>query len=387
MSPRTACTLAYAAALAGCVAVLAIFGPLQRRVAMTGGDDLSKIWAGPRAMLLSFDPYDPATWYQTAVSLGTFPPDTAVYLYPPWVAVALLPLAVLPLPVATILWTAGGLAAAAASLRVLCATFLPDRPPMHAAAATTLLLSGPAISTLLTGQWTFVLVAALSAVLVLLSRGRATAAGIAALAMLAKPQLFAVALPALAVRALWPAPDRAHVADRRALVIGAGVAAGLVGVSWLVLPSWWPAWPSYIGQAELQPEHVTLPGLLVRIMGDAGSAIGALAIAGALGVGLLFHPRGPAWLPIWLTASVVAAPYANPYDLLVLIVPLIAAVGALADRPRRAAFVFYAGTAILLFGATLLHDLGQLTYAPLVPVAMFVLLAATLWYRRASVGP
>jgi hypothetical protein len=258
---------------------------------------------------------------------------------------------------------------------------------MHAAAATTLVLSGPAISTLLTGQWTFALVAALSGVFVFLARGRPTAAAICALAMLAKPQLFAVALPAFAVRALWPAPDGAHRAERRALALGAAIAAGLVGVSWLVLPSWWPAWPNTIGQAELRPEHVTLPGLLVRILGDAGSAIGAVAVTAALGVGLLFHPRGAAWLPMWSTVSVVVAPYANPYDLLVLIVPLVAAVGALADRPRRAAFTFYAGTIVLLVGATLLHDLGQLTYAPLVPAAMFVLLAAALWHRRTTARP
>jgi hypothetical protein len=375
----------YVAALAACLLVVVVFGPAERRIQMTGRDDFSKIWAGPRALLLGSDPYDAATWQQTAVALGTFPPDTPVYLYPPWVAVALAPLAALPLPVATLIWTVGGLVAAAVALRVLCATVLPERPAMHAAAATTLVLSGPAISTLLTGQWSFVLVAALSILAVALERGRPMVAAAASLALLAKPQLFAFALPALAVRALWPAPPPIRRAEARALAAAVTAVVAWIAASWILLPSWWPAWPAHIAEAELQPEHVTLPGLLVRLLGDAGSALGAAAVAAALGLGLLFHPRGRAWVPVWLTLSIVAAPYANAYDLLVLVVPLVLAVGALRDRPLRAAFVGYTGFAILLVGATLLHDLGALTYAPLVPASVFALIAIALWpYRRVA---
>ncbi len=132
--------------------LLAQLGVLQLRERLLLRDDFSRIWAGPRALVSGVDPYDAASWGTTSVALGGFPPDTAVYLYPPWVALALAPMGALPLPVATVVWTVGGMLAAAFAVRALLRACPPGVPWAHALVAATLSLSAPAVAAFLTGQ-------------------------------------------------------------------------------------------------------------------------------------------------------------------------------------------------------------------------------------------
>lgn len=378
--------LAYGAAVAFSLLVLWAFGPFDQKLGMIGHDDFANIWAGPRAFLAGHDPYDPVGWRQSAAALGT-PSSTDVYLYPPWVVVALLPVAALPLRAASLLWTTVGIALAVVAVGELARRLLPARPAMHAAVAVTLLLSGSALSTLLTGQWTFVLVAAMAALVTSLRSGRPVTAGVLSLAMLMKPQLFLYAAPALALRAVWPASPRERRAGVRFVLTSTAAAAALVGVSWILMPSWLPNWPERIGRSQLTTDSVTLPGLLFRTLGTSGLVLGALLLLAAVIAGLAFHPRSAGWLPMWITISIAATPYSNPYDLLLLLVPIVMATGVLATRsPRRAGAVFALGIGILLAGQTLLHDLALLAYAPLVPAAVLVLLTLGLWRRRREIG-
>lgn len=379
--------IAYWSGLGASLLLLALFGPLERKLAMVGRDDFSKIWAGPRALVTGHDPYDPSTWHETALALGTFPPDTTVYLYPPWVALILAPLALPPLAVASMLWTIGGLAAAVIALRALMREFLPDRPLIHATAAVTLVLSGPAISALLTGQWSFVLVAALSGIVLFLRSERPVFAGLSSLAMLMKPQLFLYAAPALGLAALWPGRTTLEALDRRFVTVAAGTALLVVAASWLVLPSWWPTWLVRVGDSQLVPESVTIPGLLFRTFGPVGLLIAPAVLLLGVAIALQFHPRSEAWLPVWLALSIAATPYSNAYDLLLLIVPLVVAAGVLSIRSRRKGdLLFFSGAAVLLIFASLLHDLGLLRYAPLVPASVLALIVASLWGQRRRAG-
>ena len=92
--------LAFFAALVAGLLFVAFLGPLDRRLELVHDNDFSGFWAGARALVTGRDPYDAATWMGTTVALGTQAPDTAVYGYPPWVALALTPLALLPLEAA-----------------------------------------------------------------------------------------------------------------------------------------------------------------------------------------------------------------------------------------------------------------------------------------------
>jgi len=175
---------AFAIATLASLAIV-VLGPLQRRIELIGEDDLSGIWAGPRAIATGHDPYDPETWRPLSVALGTQLFDTPVYIYPPWVAVPLLPLGFLPLPVVSILWLVASLAAALLALRYALRLLLPARTGDHAVAPVALLLSWVGILTLVLGQWGYLLVAALFTAVLAVRSGHAMLAGLAALAFLA----------------------------------------------------------------------------------------------------------------------------------------------------------------------------------------------------------
>jgi hypothetical protein len=74
--------------------------PILDRIATS---DFAYIWAGPRALLEADDPDDPVRWAQRTTEL-----ITPVYSLPPPVVLALLPLALLPLTIAWLVWTIGG---------------------------------------------------------------------------------------------------------------------------------------------------------------------------------------------------------------------------------------------------------------------------------------
>lgn len=113
------------------------------------GNDFSGIWAGPRALASGHDPYDPSTWHTTAFALQGQVPQTVVYGYPGYVAIALLPLALLPLPAAAIIWAVGGIALAAVALGALLRRVAPGLPVVHGLFGATLFLSQPGFTSLL----------------------------------------------------------------------------------------------------------------------------------------------------------------------------------------------------------------------------------------------
>ena len=106
MSAGRRADFAYAAAVVIALAVLFTAGVTDHRDAIIGHSDFSYIWAGPRTILDGGDPYDASSWSASVARLGTEPfDDPRLYSYPPYVAVTLLPLAVLPLALAAGLWT------------------------------------------------------------------------------------------------------------------------------------------------------------------------------------------------------------------------------------------------------------------------------------------
>ncbi len=366
--------LAFFAALVAGLLFVAFLGPLDRRLELVHDNDFSGFWAGARALVTGRDPYDAATWMGTTVALGTQAPDTAVYGYPPWVALALTPLALLPLEAAAWLWMIASVVLAALAVRALLRTCLPGSAPAHATIGLALLMSQPGFHALVLGQWAFLLVAALSAVVLALRRGHGGRAGLAALALLAKPQLVAIAAIGLAVAAF-----RGHPARHAAAVAAAGTAAIVVG-STLVLPHWWQAW-----SAAVAPQRLAHPASLATALGDLfGGGGGPLALAltvAGVAAALAFRPGGDASLAVWLSLSLAGAPYLWSYDHLLLIVPLVLAAGALARRDTAAATrLVLAGAAILLLASPLLYVLAvarhRESFSTLVPLSLFVMLAA-----------
>jgi len=374
--------IAYFAALAVSASVLVLFGFVQLRIDKLGVDDFSTAWAGSRALLIGADPYDVATWTDTVVRILPNPLlDTAVYAYPPWVALALLPFGALPVAAAGVLWSATGMAAALVAVRALLRAYLPGRPWVHASVGALVLTSAPAVVTLVLGQWPFMFVAMLAGIVLLLRVDRPVAAGLVAVAMLAKPPLFVFTAAALAVRALWPGNG---AAGRPFLFIATAAGIATIALSWLIVPSWWPAYVIYVAAHQITIEPVTLQTLFVTLFGSNGGWLAPPVLLAMVAAGLKFHPLSDGWLPVWFALSSAGAVYSNTYDLLLLIVPMVLAAGALPTG--RAAFVIVAGTVLLLPVMWYLHTIYVRGYAAGVALLVFVIIVAALWPQRREVG-
>jgi hypothetical protein len=364
--------------LLGLVALITLFGNL--RSAMLGIDDFATIWAGPRAFLLGIDPYDPATWRETAVRIGTAHiPDTAVYLYPPWVTIALAPFALLSTSDASVVWWLLGVAAAVYAMRALLGAYLPNADWAHGVIGFLLMISAPAAVTFLTGQWTFFFVAALAAIVLCLRAQRPVAAGLLAAIMLVKPPLFVFSAVGLAVRALWPRSADVRRGRRFVLAaIGAGIAA--VAVSWLILPSWWPAWLQHVAAVQVTVEPVTIQTLFIQLFGTAGGWLAPPVLLTMVVAALQFDPRSDGWLPVWLSLSSAGVVYSNTYDLLLLLVPIVLAAGALGPGGRT--LVIGTGAVLLFPVMWYLHTIYVRGYAAGVALLVFVIITAALWPQR-----
>jgi len=354
------------------------------RLAMLGIDDFSTIWAGPRAFLLGLDPYDPNTWRDTQVRLGAGTNlFSAVYLYPPWVTIALVPFALLSPSEGVVVWTALGMLSMVVAMRSLLRAYLPTNDWAHGIVGLLLVFSAPAAVTFLTGQWTFFFIAALAAIVLCLRDRRPTAAGLLALTMLVKPPLFVFSAVGLAVRALWPRNNDVRV-GRRFVAVATAAGLATIVISWLIIPSWWPAWFEHIAVVQVGIEPVTLHTLFKEIFGQNGGWLAPPAVLVMVFAALQFDPRGDAWLPVWLALSIAGVIYANTYDLLLLIVPIVLAAGALSGGRR--AFVIISGAVLLFFVMWYLHTIYVRGYAAGVALLMFVIITALLWPQRHAVG-
>lgn len=372
--------LGYAAGLGVGLSGLWAFGFVQlwlERYLLS--NDFSGIWAGPRALLLGHDPYDPSTWAATAAALQGQLPQTAVYGYPGYVLVALIPLALLPLPAAAVVWAVGGIAAAAVALGALLARFLPGLPAVHGLFGVTLLLSQPAFTSFYDGQWSFILVAASAGLVLSLRGGARVAAGAAAALLLVKPHLFLLSLPALAIAQLARR-------ERVAILVALGIAALAGAVSVALMPSWPGAFVEHSGAPRLGSSRVTtLPVAAEDLAGPAGAVL-AWAVIGLALLRVVRLPIGSdRYHAAWLAVGFLAAPYAWSYDQLVLLVPLAIAAGVAARRcPADGLRVAAAGCALLLVGGLLLHGLfaearGSESLNALVAAAVAGVVLAAVW--------
>jgi hypothetical protein len=309
-------------------------------------------------------------------------PFHLVYLYPPWVTIALVPFALVSAPIAVAVWTVIGMTVAVVAMRALLRAYLPDVDWAHGIVGLLLTISAPAAVTFLTGQWTFFFVAALAAIVLCLRAKRSVAAGLLALTMLVKPPLFVFGSLGLAMRGLWPRGSDPQ-SGRRFVLVAVGAGLVTIAVSWLILPSWWPAWFEHIAVVMVGIEPVTIQTLFFQLFGPNGGWLAPPAILAMVLVALQFDPRSEAWLPVWLSLSIAGVVYSNTYDLLLLLIPIVLAGGALTQGRR--ALVIVAGAVLLFPVMWYLHTIYVRGYAAGVALLIFVIITAALWPQRREV--
>jgi len=353
-------------------------------------NDYSGMVAGARAVLAGESPYNAETWPTAWERFGTQHPDTNVYGYPAWVALALLPLAPLPIPVGTLLFTAGTLGLAVLAARALARNAnAPPVPSVLLAIATW-----PAYLVFAQGQWAYLLFAlAVAAYLDLVARRDGRAGLWWSLAVLIKPQLFvlgSVALVSWLVRARrW-----------RAIGTAAAVVVVVVAASAVALPGWWTPWLAAVATRRIarSTQQPTFAGLAGDVAGDLWPIAWGVLVA-ALAIAILWAARrvpergGVIAFAGFLSLSVGGALYSWSYDQYLCLACGIVALGIAADSSVRTRLAFALAT-FLLFAplATLLwlsafaryHDTGS----GLVPVLAILLLVAAVAMRvRSAAAP
>ena len=387
MSPQIRrADLAYVVAILLGVLFVIFLGPLERRLEILHINDFSGFWAGPRAVLAGVSPWDPANYPAARIAFDTQRDDASVLNYMPWTVIALLPLGLLPLDVAAWIWMAVSMICAAVALRALLREFVPGRAVIHGLLGLALFAGQPGFHTIVLGQWALLLMSAVAAIVLAVRAGHARRAGFAALAFLAKPQLFVWTALGLAIPALFDTRYRRFVAF--AIVL----AGALVVSAWLAYPEWFPAWLSDI-PARRTGRSAVLLSAFGQLLGTPGRF---LAIA-VIGVGLVlasrFVPGSDSWLAVWLAFSSAGAIYSWSYDHVLLFVPLVIASGVLAaaGRERAAKRLAIAGALTLLLVSPIFYAVGVLrhdeTFSIAVPVAFFIAIVWSLWPYRRDVLP
>lgn len=378
---------AFGIGLAAGGALLATFGFIGLWMqGFFAGNDFSAIWAGPRILATGGDPYDPTTFRRAAEALGTLAPATDVYIYPGWVAVVLTPLGALDLGTANVVWLALGLLVATTGLFVLLEALPVHLPLVHTLLAFALVGSESGIVAFYSGQSDFLIVGGLALMAGWLWTGRLVPAGIAASVMLIKPQLFALAIPALVGLALARR-------ERRFVYALAAAGLALAALSTLVVPQWWSAWLTHVPATRAADVRAaTLPNALRDIFGTAGLVAAYVLLAASVAAAFAFG-RSRVAVPVWLAVSMSVAPYLFVYDHVVAVVPLAMAAAVNGERDRRAAIaVAGLGVLILAVAATVLHALPgvehrTLSYNGLAQFALTTLIIASLWrFRKESIA-
>lgn len=374
--------LPYLLGLAFGAAVIVVFGFPAVRAQHLPVNDFSYVWAGARAVLDGRDPYVSADWLATVARYGTQHVPEGFYVYPPWVALGLAPLAALPLPVASQIWTLGGMAAAAVALRRLLRAVAPGQPVVATLSGLALFASQPGIASYWSGQWTFLLVAGLAAAATAaLEGGRALAA--ASLVLLGKPHLFVAGAVGLA---------RTHIARGRGRLAAAlaAAAAAIVLASLAALPRWVPDWLGDLGRTRVVGERPPTTILTAGhdLLGDGGTALAAAVLLGALALALTLDPRDERTLAAWVALSLASPLYSWSYDHLLLVVPLAIACGSLARvAPRQAVAVGAAAFGAFLLLPSLLYVVATAreneSYSALVPVGTLAFALAVARLRSA----
>jgi hypothetical protein len=382
VSPQRRADLTYLAAILVGVLFVVILGPLDRRLEIVHINDFSGFWAGPRAVLAGVSPWDPANYPAARIAFDTQRDDASVLNYMPWTVVALLPLGLLSLDVAAWIWMALSMICASLALRALLREFMPGRAVVHGMLGLALFVGQPGFHTIVLGQWALLLMSAVAAIVLALRAGHPRRAGFAALALLAKPQLFVWTGLGLAIPALF---DPRY---RRFLTFAVVIAGAVVVSSWLAFPEWFPAWISDI-PARRTGRSAVLLSAFGQLLGAPGRVLAIAVIGAGLALASRFAPGSDPWLATWLALSSAGAIYSWSYDHVLLFVPLVIASGVLAVAGREGAArrLAIAGALVLLVVSPAFYALGvrrhDETFSVAVPVLFFVAIVWSLWpYRR-----
>ncbi|MDQ2952753.1 MAG: glycosyltransferase 87 family protein, partial [Chloroflexota bacterium] len=365
-------------------ALLLIAGAVAARGALWyQTTDFFCFYNGARSLVLAHDPYDLAWW---ATLTGGLYPDPwrgpspsscpTQYGYPLWTGMLMLPLGLLPVEAAAVLWMAISIGGVVLGAWALWHAYGGARP--SAALFTALIVtSQPLWILLISGQMSGVMLGLLGMLALSLARGRQMRAG-AALALLAiKPQIVVLTLPVTLLRLAIERRQRAVAAT-----IGVGVL--LLMIPMVLLPAWPVEWLVDVGRRRLQVVTLlpTAWGFAADLFGNALWGVPLAAALIAVCAALMARRMDTLSLLALLTSlSLVVTPYAWSYDFLVLACPWAFVLGRVARTRGAPALALRLGlVAVASILPWLLYAVafgrGGETLSMIVPAATALLVAA-----------
>jgi len=238
--------------------------------------DFICFWNGARFVQQGLDPYDDAIWspaiaalYEVPAGAVKTPPCPGRYAYPLWTAIAMVPFGALPIVPASIAWMVLLLGGIGAGIALLARTAGLERQDAMLYAALVL-SSEPAWLTVRSAQFGGLELAALGALGVPATAGRAACFTVASFMLLLKPHV----TPLVLLERLHAAAARTRIAA--AIAFGA-IAAG----SLIVRPSWPAEWlAEVVGHRMVMAVSAATPwGFVNWITGRGDVAFAAVGIA------------------------------------------------------------------------------------------------------------
>ncbi len=351
--------------------------------------DFVEYWAAGQLLAAGENPYDPARVDELERQAGRTG-EAFLMWNPPWALSLVLPLGVLPVRAAHLLWLAVNLLALIAATEVLWRHYGGDvnRPWLAPLVALTFV---PALCALVVGQITPLVLLGAALFLPLVRARRDAAAGAVTALLAVKPHLAYLFWVALAI---WAIGARRW----KVLLGGALTGVALVGVAMALRPTILADYWQTLKETPAQYASPTL-GYLLR-----------LALASPW-FGWQFVPLAPglAWLAWWgwrnqkdwdwsartpplLLASALTAAYgAWLFDLVILLVPILAAAARLSREgpqgPRAWAIGLHAAVAVGVLGMLLAPaEVEYLYYLWITPVVL-VGYAVTMRALHSSANP
>ena len=329
--------------------------------------DFQCFYEAGRLVRVGLDPYDRADWSGVAhVEGGVGPHCALTFVYPMPTAMAMVPLSLVPEPVALAVWEVALVASVVAGIAILARLWGVDGRWLTVAA----LLSEPVYSAVANGQFGPLIFLVIAVLTYALERGRTRLALVAWSLLLVKPHITLVVLAG------------APLFTRLRLALATAVVA-LVGIASVVLAPRWPV--EYLN--ELFGQQLALDrGLstLWTVAADLGlpSIVGG-AVAVALGiVFVLMMPRplrSPrAVIAVLVAIAFVVTPYLRPHDLIGLATCWICTLALAPERWVRGTVIAIALVLPWLITTLTLVGLALSSYVA-VPLAT---IAITLYALR-----
>jgi hypothetical protein len=319
-------------ALFGALFILLLF-VLNVYIAGLGGNyeksDFMVLWLSGKGIVSGTDLYDPQSWAALHATYAPYYQDNEIFIFPLPTALLFVPFSFMPPR-----WSGAAWLAINEGLTILYFTWVIGKTHYKKKLSKILFFAllvatfQPVLITILSGQYSLIMLIFLAAVYILFHKKMDWSGGVLTGFLLLRPNPFVFFIPGVLIFALW---------QKRWKYL-AGFAAGIAGIffiSELIRPAWIGTWLDYTigGQGKLYTYGVIAPTLR-GILNDIGSSLSPLVRNGInlivtvllflLGIFVILRKNVSQGyvFSILITISLCITPYAWNYDQVLLLFPL-----------------------------------------------------------------